>query len=167
MPSVIKFSVRGIPIGQGAISSSFRNGHSWQRHTNQKTLYPWRDLVGKVAQKYSSSPLWDGPLAMTLDFGLAWPKSALKGPCVCHDQISVHKLKDGSRSFCKRQGCGCKGYVPSDFPAKFPDLDHLVRAIGDSLKGIIYKDDAQIVSLAAHKRYSTEPGVKVEVKRLW
>jgi hypothetical protein len=35
-----------------------------------------------------------------------------------------------------------------------PDLDKLVRAVGDALTGILYRDDAQIVSLNASKRFA-------------
>lgn len=35
-----------------------------------------------------------------------------------------------------------------------PDLDKLTRAIGDALTGVVYEDDAQIVTLVAAKRYA-------------
>jgi len=35
-----------------------------------------------------------------------------------------------------------------------PDLDKLVRATKDALKGILYRDDAQVVDLDAHKVYA-------------
>jgi Holliday junction resolvase RusA-like endonuclease len=38
-----------------------------------------------------------------------------------------------------------------------PDLDKLVRAVGDALAGVVYRNDAQIVDLVALKRY-TAPG---------
>ena len=43
-----------------------------------------------------------------------------------------------------------KGTVPH---TKRPDCDKLIRAASDSLIGIVYKDDAQIVSLTATKAY--------------
>lgn len=33
-----------------------------------------------------------------------------------------------------------------------PDLDKLVRSVGDALTGVVYEDDSQIVSLDASKR---------------
>lgn len=47
---------------------------------------------------------------------------------------------------------------------KKPDLDKLVRAVKDALKGVMYVDDSQVVDLHATKVYATEdfpPGVLV------
>ena len=46
---------------------------------------------------------------------------------------------------------------------KKPDLDKLIRAILDSLTGIVYKDDCQVWNIHASKVYSTEPGAKITV----
>src|SRR3990167_9467436 len=35
-----------------------------------------------------------------------------------------------------------------------PDLDKLTRAIGDALSGVVYQDDAQVITLAASKQYA-------------
>lgn len=37
---------------------------------------------------------------------------------------------------------------------KKPDLDKLVRAMKDALKGILYSDDSQVVRLVARKQYA-------------
>lgn len=37
---------------------------------------------------------------------------------------------------------------------KKPDLDKLARALKDALKGVLYRDDAQVVDLNARKRYA-------------
>jgi crossover junction endodeoxyribonuclease RusA len=37
---------------------------------------------------------------------------------------------------------------------KKPDLDKLVRALKDALKGVLYTDDSQVVRLLAHKQYA-------------
>jgi crossover junction endodeoxyribonuclease RusA len=48
---------------------------------------------------------------------------------------------------------------------KKPDLDKLVRAVKDALKGVMYRDDAQVVDLHASKVYATGPvGVFVTVE---
>jgi Holliday junction resolvase RusA-like endonuclease len=51
------------------------------------------------------------------------------------------------------------------YPTVKPDLDKLIRSIGDGLKGIIYSEDARIVKIVAAKYY-TEFGdtPRVEVK---
>ena len=48
-----------------------------------------------------------------------------------------------------------------------PDLDKLIRAIGDALSGACYVDDSQIVTIIAHKRYivgNEIPGVLIILK---
>lgn len=52
---------------------------------------------------------------------------------------------------------------------KKPDLDKLVRAVKDALKGIVYVDDSQVCQLQATKDYATGrlvPGVIVLVRHL-
>ena len=46
-------------------------------------------------------------------------------------------------------------------PKKKPDLDNIAKAVLDSLNGIAYKDDSQIVSLTIDKAYSLQPRVDV------
>lgn len=53
-------------------------------------------------------------------------------------------------------------------PAGTPDLDKLVRAVGDALTASkLIKDDARIVSLIAHKHWALDtPGALIAVERL-
>jgi len=44
------------------------------------------------------------------------------------------------------------------FPAVMPDLDKLIRAVGDSLSGLVYVDDSRIISINAQKRYADDRG---------
>lgn len=46
-------------------------------------------------------------------------------------------------------------------PQKKPDLDNICKAILDSLNGIAYKDDSQIVEVVLKKYYSDNPRVEV------
>jgi len=41
-------------------------------------------------------------------------------------------------------------------PATRPDLSKLVRSVEDALTGIVYRDDAQIMSLTAIKAFATD-----------
>lgn len=49
------------------------------------------------------------------------------------------------------------------WPDKKPDLDKLIRAVGDALTGIVYTDDARIVTITASKDYSVTPRVEIAV----
>lgn len=48
-------------------------------------------------------------------------------------------------------------------PTKKPDCDNIAKTVLDSLNGIAYRDDSQIVSLFVYKYYSDEPRVEVEI----
>jgi crossover junction endodeoxyribonuclease RusA len=51
------------------------------------------------------------------------------------------------------------------WPTAKPDLDKLVRAVKDSLTGVLWRDDAQVVRVFAEKHYTDGPSyVRV---RLW
>jgi Holliday junction resolvase RusA-like endonuclease len=49
-------------------------------------------------------------------------------------------------------------------PTKKPDTDNIAKAVLDSLNGIAYADDKQIVGLLVHKYYSDRPRVEVEIQ---
>lgn len=52
---------------------------------------------------------------------------------------------------------------------KRPDLDKLTRAIFDALSGVVWRDDSQVVQLAATKRIAEldeQPGAHVAVRAL-
>ena len=49
-------------------------------------------------------------------------------------------------------------------PTKKPDLDNISKIILDSLNGLAYKDDSQIVTLELKKYYGEQPRVEVELK---
>jgi Holliday junction resolvase RusA-like endonuclease len=49
-------------------------------------------------------------------------------------------------------------------PAKRPDVDKLCRGIFDSLSGVIFTDDCQIVSLIARKFYGAPERVEIKIQ---
>lgn len=53
-----------------------------------------------------------------------------------------------------------------ELPTKKPDTDNIAKIILDSLNGIAYHDDAQIVRLTVVKSYSREPRVTVEISEV-
>lgn len=46
-------------------------------------------------------------------------------------------------------------------PTKKPDLDNIIKIILDSLNGIAYIDDSQVVNLTVEKRYAEKPRVEL------
>lgn len=49
-------------------------------------------------------------------------------------------------------------------PAKKPDMDNIVKVVADSLNGVAYKDDSQIVDTMVRKFYSDKPRVEVSIR---
>lgn len=52
-----------------------------------------------------------------------------------------------------------------EYPSVMPDLDKLIRAVGDSLSGVVYVDDSRIVRISATKVYADQrgPGALIRV----
>lgn len=51
-------------------------------------------------------------------------------------------------------------------PTGKPDTDNCCKQVLDALNGRCFRDDAQVVNLSAWKRYSTEPRLVVELRRV-
>lgn len=51
-------------------------------------------------------------------------------------------------------------------PWKKPDLDKLLRAVKDALRGVIYKDDAMVVEVLTKKFFSDRIGVEIDARCL-
>ena len=49
-------------------------------------------------------------------------------------------------------------------PRRKPDIDNVLKVVLDSLNGIAYKDDAQVVMVAGRKIYGNEPKLIIEMK---
>jgi len=90
---------------------------------------PWKAQVSDAAAgAMNGASLLDGPLALELVFYVPRPKG--------------HMSARG----------GVKPSAPP-YPAVKPDVLKLARAVEDALSGIVYRDDAQIVTEFLLKRY--------------
>lgn len=49
-------------------------------------------------------------------------------------------------------------------PTKKPDLDNILKIVADSLNGIAYYDDAQIVGISLRKFYSDVPRTEIIIQ---
>lgn len=57
--------------------------------------------------------------------------------------------------------------VKRRFPSIAPDLDKLVRAIGDGITDAgVWKDDGQVIRIVTEKVYGSAPGVHVSVSEV-
>ena len=48
-------------------------------------------------------------------------------------------------------------------PVTKPDTDNYLKGVADALKGIVWKDDSQVVDMYCGKWYSTKPRTEIEV----
>jgi crossover junction endodeoxyribonuclease RusA len=134
---MIEFFVAGKPAPQGSmVSGRSKSGFNFMRHSNKKTE-PWRAVVSYTArQEYTGEPL-SGALRMELLFCMPRPKA----------HYGKHGLKPNAPYWC----------------STVPDIDKLIRAVGDSLTGICYLDDKQIVRVEAKKIYGEQIGCKIAI----
>ena len=96
-----------------------------------KKLKPWRAAIEKACQPYAQDNIHLGPVRLEVDFYMPRPKSV------------------------KTTGVNAR-----HLPIVPPDLDKLLRAVGDGVgqSGYIWGDDSQIVEIVGRKFYDdTEP----------
>jgi Holliday junction resolvase RusA-like endonuclease len=108
-----------------------------------KRSAPWkkeiRQAAGRVMQ---DSPLMDGPLAVRLRFIVNRPKGHYGSG------KNAGRIKESAPLY----------------PTVKPDVLKLARAVEDALSGIVYRDDAQIVSELLEKRYGSPERVEIDVR---
>lgn len=89
-------------------------------------LRPWRDSVA-----------WAAVEAMR-----AHGLTVFEGPMVVRCEFFLPRPKSTPKRITR--------------PAKKPDLDKLLRSCLDAMTGIVFRDDAQVVTLTGWKRYAGE-----------
>ncbi|MFX8637221.1 RusA family crossover junction endodeoxyribonuclease, partial [Acinetobacter baumannii] len=53
-----------------------------------------------------------------------------------------------------------------DWHTSRPDGDNVLKAVGDGLNAVLWRDDAQIAEASIRKIYSETPGLEIEVHPL-
>jgi Holliday junction resolvase RusA-like endonuclease len=110
--------------------------------TSGKPGKDWRAVVATAgAEAQGDRPLLRGPLDVTIAFTVPRPKG---------------HFRTGKNSDLVRDA------VPR-FPEGRPDVLKLARAVEDALTGVVWQDDAQIVTEWLSKRYGEPAGVFVSV----
>lgn len=135
---MIAFEIPGPPVGKGR-PRAFRMGNSVRMHTPEKTA-SYESLVKLAAkQAMAGAAPMAFPIALSLVVLHAIPKSWSK----------------------RKQDAALQG---TERPTTKPDADNVAKAVADACNGIVWVDDAQVVELRVSKRYSSAPGVMVEVQ---
>lgn len=141
------FFVAGKPIPKGSKNGNIKRNKFGQQFVviydqQKKGLKDWENTVRMAAiSRWQGREMIQGAVRINLIFQIKRPKNQL--------------TSKGKRT---------KYYRP--FPTVKPDVDKLERAILDSLTGIVYKDDAQVVTGFHFKRYSELEGVWITISEL-
>ena len=126
--SALTVNIDGLPVPQGSlVSNGFGKG---LRHSNHAKLKPWRYTV--VSAILGAKPKdWDPSLPMSVSVVFRFKRPAT--------HIGKKGLKPSSPQHCTSARAG--------------DLDKLLRSTFDSLTGVVFDDDRQVVTVNASKRY--------------
>jgi Holliday junction resolvase RusA-like endonuclease len=112
---------------------------------DNKDTKAWRNQVSKTAREEYSGPLLTGFVSLECIFYLQRPKSHYG------TGANEHRIKPSAPAF----------------PGVKPDLDKLMRAVGDGLTqaGNVYTDDSRIVRQRLEKLYGT-PRVEITIAEI-
>ncbi len=128
------------------------------------------DVVGRPSPQGSKKSIGNNRFVETSKFLPAW-RSAVKGAAEQAVTIAGWNRVGGPVElevmfYLDRPSSVSKVKRPS--PTVPPDIDKLIRAVQDSLTGVVYDDDSQIIRVLAWKVYADHrvPGCFVRVNEL-
>ena len=104
----------------------------------------WKGQVAQAAGEHYRGELLDGPLLVAFTFYRPRPRSHYG------TGRNSERIKDSSPAY----------------PATRPDVLKLARGVEDALAGIVYSDDARIVTELLKKRWGSPARVEIEIKEL-
>ena len=122
----VSFVVPGTPRPQGSMRAFRKRGKTIVTSDNRK-LKPWRKQVAEYAM-----------IAMH-----SHGKTCMQGPVDV--LLKFYFARPKSVSVMKRPVMTVK-----------PDIDKLIRSVCDSMTGVVYRDDAQVVKVTALKQYTLD-----------
>lgn len=133
----LAFTVPGVVRGKGRPRIVRIAGFS-RMAADAKTV-SYENLVALAAtQALGTAPLITCPVCVTLTARVTPAKSASR----------------------RATAAMLSGETP---PAMKPDLDNIVKVL-DALNGIVWRDDAQVVSIFARKLYAETPGLDIVIR---
>lgn len=133
---MLAFTVPGTPVAKGRPRISTRGGFA-RAFTPAKTV-AYEGLIALAAQDaMKGAEPFHGPVCVTVTATFPIPASWSR----------------------KKQAAAL-------WHTGRPDGDNLLKAVGDGLNGVAFKDDSQVASARVIKRYGSVPGLTVEVEAL-
>lgn len=137
--SEITFTVYGEPIAQGRGRAAVVNGKVIVYDPKKSRDYK-REIKAEAVKVRPEKP-WEGPVSL---------------------EIRIYKSIPKSFSGRKRKLAVIGGLRPTTKP----DVSNVCKGIEDAIKGIIIRDDSQIVNLSVYKWYSENPRAEIIIRRL-
>lgn len=135
---MIDFVVYGAPQGKGRPRVG-RVGANVRMFTPAKTL-AYEGLVAHCgAAAMAGRALIEGPVELRLVIECQVPASWSK----------------------RKQAQALAGEI---LPTTKPDVDNVIKAIGDGLNGVVWRDDVQVTDVITRKRYAEKPQVRVTIR---
>lgn len=104
---------------------------------------------------------WKGEVAKRA--GEVWTDELLHGPLEV--TFTFYRPRPASHYGTGRNAGKVKGSAPR-FPTTRPDVLKLARGVEDALTGVIWRDDAQIVTETLLKQWGNPPRVEIEIEEL-
>ena len=134
----IKITVPGQPVPQGRPKFTTK---PFIRAYDPPKSAAYKKLVAYHAKQHQPMQLLEGEL-----------------------EVEILVFKESLKSFSKKKmELAESGELR---PTTKPDADNYAKGPLDALKGIIWKDDGQVVDLVARKFYSSKPRIEVTVRTL-
>ncbi|MDT3426096.1 Holliday junction resolvase RusA-like endonuclease [Paenibacillus forsythiae] len=136
---MIQFVVYGEPVAQGRPRATTVGG--FVRLYDPKKSRDFKDYVRLAATGHAPAKLLEGPLG-----------------------IAVTAYRSTPKSFSRKKAAAAeRGEI---LPVSKPDADNYLKGVKDALKGVIWKDDSQVVDAFVRKRYSARPRIEIKIKQL-
>lgn len=135
----INFKIPGPVVAQGRPRASSVGGRVRMYDPPKSRAY--KKHVKEVAEEFAPSEPLEGALSMRI--------------IICRQYL---------KSFTKKQRFQAEDGAL--MPTTKPDIDNTAKSIMDSLNGIIYKDDSQVVELVLIKKYAEESCAFVEINTI-
>lgn len=140
----LEFTVLGLAQPAGSKRAFMRPGMKQPIVVDaNKAAKPWKLEVAAAAREVYQGALLAGPLAVRFVFFRPRPQG--------HFRKDGTLAPDGQRAFA---------------PTARPDVLKLSRGVEDALTGVIWRDDAQIVTETLEKRWGEPARVEVEIEVL-
>ena len=137
----IDLTIEGEPVGKGRprVTSRGKFAHAY---TPAKTKNYERLASNTYLEKYNYDDQLKGPIEATMECYFPIPKGFTK---------KVKKFISNNKVYYTKK----------------PDIDNIVKSVLDSLNGLAYEDDSQIIKLSVKKLYSDNPRVELHLKELY